>query len=132
MTRRPLPLVVCALLLGACSWGIKLDRAGENVRTVWEGPVTGCREVGTITVSVLDHVGPMDRKDLKVRDELNVLARNEAGGMKADTIAPLGEPRDGEQRWRAYACGAQGPLPDAEPAPAGEGAAETIPLRERH
>jgi hypothetical protein len=54
---------------------------------------------------VLDHVGPVDRSGLKVRDELEVMARNEAAGMGADTIKPLGDPRDGVQSWGAYQCG---------------------------
>jgi len=34
------------------------------------------------------------------------MARNEAAGMGADTVKPIGEPRDGEQSWNAYHCGA--------------------------
>jgi len=104
MTLRPLLLALC-LPLAACSWGIKLDSGGEKVRTAWNGDVAGCRDVGKVTVSVLDHVGPMDRNGIKVRDELEVMARNEAASLGADTIKPLGDPRDGEQGWAAYHCG---------------------------
>jgi hypothetical protein len=103
---KPLPLVLAlSLPLGACSWGIALDSGGNKVRTAWDGNVSGCRDRGTVTVSVLDHVGPLDRSGLKVRDELEVMARNEAAGLGADTIRPLGEPRDGEQSWAAYLGG---------------------------
>jgi hypothetical protein len=91
--------------LSACSWGIKLDSGGENVRVAWDGNVSGCKGAGQVTVSVLDHVGPVDRKNLKVRDELEIMARNEAAGLGADTIKPLGDPRDGAQKWDAYTCG---------------------------
>jgi len=47
----------------------------------------------------------MDRNGIKVRDELEVMARNEAASLGADTIKPLGDPRDGEQSWGAYHCG---------------------------
>ncbi|GAA0710994.1 DUF4156 domain-containing protein [Dokdonella soli] len=105
---KTLPLILAATLpLAACSWGIKLDSGGEKVRTAWNGDVAGCKAMGTVTVSVLDHVGPVDRSDLKVRDELEVMARNEAAGMSADTIKPLGDPRDGQQSWGAYHCGPQ-------------------------
>lgn len=104
MRLRTLSLVLC-LPLAACSWGIKLDSGGEKVRTAWNGDVGGCREAGKVTVSVLDHVGPMDRNGIKVRDELEVMARNEAASLGADTIKPLGDPRDGEQSWGAYHCG---------------------------
>ncbi len=107
---------LATLVLASCSWGIKLDPAGKVVRTAWDGNVTGCREVGKLSVSVLDHLGPMDRNDIKVRDELEVLARNEAAEMHADTIVPLGEPRDGSQRWTAYVCGPQTPPPAQTPA----------------
>jgi len=104
MRLRTLSLVLC-LPLAACSWGIKLDSGGEKVRTAWNCDVGGCREAGKVTVSVLDHVGPMDRNGIKVRDELEVMARNEAASLGADTIKPLGDPRDGEQSWGAYHCG---------------------------
>ncbi len=94
-----------ALVLAACSWGIRLDSGGRNVQTVWTGNVSGCVDKGRVTVSVLDHVGPVNRRDLKVRDELEVRARNEAASIGADTIQPLGEPQDGEQSWKAFHCG---------------------------
>jgi hypothetical protein len=103
---RPFVIIAAAATLGACSWGIRLDSGGEKVRTAWNGDVAGCRDMGKITVSVLGHVGPVNRSNLKVSDELEVMARNEAAGMGADTVKPVGEPRDGEQSWNAYHCGA--------------------------
>ena len=32
---------VTAVLLAGCSWGIKLDDVGANVRTAWNGDVSG-------------------------------------------------------------------------------------------
>ncbi len=103
--KRTIVLVLAAVALTSCSWGIKLDSRGKNVRTAWNDDVSSCREVGKVTVSVLDRVGPVDRQDIAVRDELEVMARNEAGGMDADTIRPLGEPREGEQTFATYVCG---------------------------
>lgn len=103
--KRTMVLAFLAIALTSCSWGIKLDSRGKNVRTAWDNDVSGCREVGKVTVSVLDRVGPVDRRDIKVRDELEVMARNEAGQMDADTIRPLGEPREGEQTFASYVCG---------------------------
>ncbi len=126
-------LLMLALPLAACSWGIKLDSGGEKVHTVWTGDVTGCKDVGQITVSVLDHVGPVDRSGLKVRDELEVMARNEAAGMSADTIKPVGDPRDGQQSWAAYHCG---PGEHAKHAPmrieqkSADGKTETYPIKD--
>lgn len=94
-----------AALLSACTYGIVLDSGGEGVRTVWNGNASGCRELGKVTVSVLDRVGPFDRNDIKVRDELEVMARNQAAQMRADSITPLGDPQDGAQTWEAWQCG---------------------------
>ncbi len=103
--RKTLLLLVPVLLLSACNWGITMDDAAKNVRTAWSGDVSGCRELGKVTVSVMDHVGPVDRNTITVRDELEVLARNQAAQMHADTIKPLAEPADGSQPWGAYQCG---------------------------
>ena len=106
--RKILTLLVPVVLLSACSWGITMDPAAKNVRTAWSGDVSACRDLGKVTVSVMDHVGPVDRNHITVRDELEVLARNEAAKMQADTIKPLAEPAGGSQAWGVYQCGASG------------------------
>lgn len=130
--RKTLLLLVPVLLLGGCSWGITLDSAGKGVRTAWTGDVANCRDLGKVTVSVMDHVGPVDRNDIKVRDELEVMARNEAAKMHADTIKPLAEPADGSQPWGAYQCGAKSidpaRSPSAAPSASAPGSAETFPV----
>jgi hypothetical protein len=113
--RKTLLLLVPAVLLGGCTYGINPDPGSNNVRTVWSGDVSGCRDLGKITVSVMDHVGPFDRNDIKVRDELQVQARNSAVSMHADTIKPLADPVDGSQPWEAYFCGNHAPGQSAPP-----------------
>ena len=94
------------VLLSACTYGIVLDAGGQGVTTDWNGQrVSGCRDLGKVTVSVMSRVGPVDRNDIKVRDELEIMARNQAAQMRADTITPLGDPHEGEQSWEAYSCG---------------------------
>ena len=131
MRKIPL-LLVPVLLLGACTWGITLDPAGKQVRTAWNGDVSHCRELGKVTVSVMDRVGPVGRNDIKVRDELEVMARNEAAKMHADTVKPLAEPVDGSQAWGAYQCGSTRPstatTPPTQPSPASSGAVQTFPI----
>ena len=119
------------LLLGACSWGIKLDSAGRDVRVAWNDDVSQCRLVGSITVSVLNKVGPVNRSGLKVSDELEVMARNQAASLPADTIKPVGEPRNGEQNWNAYICGRDGAkaAPRTLRTPEASGV-ETYPIKE--
>mgnify|MGYP006203713155 CR=1 FL=1 len=60
---------------------------------------------GEVSVSVKDSVAFYERNTLRVRDELETLARNEAPGLQADTLQALGDPADGEQRFAAYRCG---------------------------
>lgn len=132
--KRLLLILFVVVPLGACSWGIKLDSGGRKVRTAWNQEVgAGCKDMGKITVSVLDHVGPVNRRDLKVRDELEVMARNEAARMGADTIQPAGEPQDGEQSWRAFHCGPavqDGQQPAMRIEQRGkDGAVETFPVK---
>jgi len=129
--RKTLLLVVPTLLLGACTWGITPTPASQNVRTAWNDDVSACKDLGKITVSVMDHVGPVDRNDIKVRDELQVMARNEAATMHADTIKPLGEPKDGAQPWGAYQCGSRalGPAGKPSSAPVDSGATKTYPIK---
>ena len=83
-------------VLGASS----IDDAGRAVRTAWNTDVSQCQDLGKVTV--MDRVGPIDRNDIKVRGELEVMARNQAAQMHADTIKPLSEPSDGSQPWGAY------------------------------
>ncbi len=131
--RKTLLLLAPVLLLAACSWGITLSQAGRNVRTAWNGDVSGCRELGKVTVSVMDHVGPVDRNNITVSDELEVMARNQAAEMHADTIKPLANPQDGSQPWGAYQCGTRvvtPAQPSTRPAAAGSAAgnAQTFPI----
>lgn len=126
------PLLVGALL-SACTYGIVLDAGGQGVNTDWTGQrLANCRDIGKVTVSVMSRVGPVDRNDIKVRDELQVMARNEAATMHADTIKPLAEPADGSQPWGAYQCGANRVPPPARssaPASSAPGNAQTFPIQ---
>lgn len=105
---RLLPILALALptlLLGACTW-VKMEPGANRVRVLAEtAPTTACTELGEIGVSVKDRVALYRRNDLKVRDELETLARNEAVNLGADTIQPLEEPDFGEQRFSAWRCG---------------------------
>ena len=119
-------MVLTATLLNACTW-VKLDDAGQRIRVAYNGGVEACQNLGDITVSVKDRVGPYQRNAIKVRDELESLARNQAVELQADTITPLGEPKDGEQRYRALRCGGgRTPSTQANPAP---GEVQTFPVR---
>lgn len=135
--RLALLAATCALL-GACTW-VKMDPAGQAIRVAREGDDLGyCQRLGEIAVSVKDQVGLYRRDPIKVRDELEVMARNEAPGMQADTIQALDEPVNGEQRFTAFRCRGGNAVASAVPAnpasradgPRGEDEAEVFPVRE--
>ncbi|MDC8014180.1 DUF4156 domain-containing protein [Tahibacter soli] len=129
-TTRNILLSALLAALGACTW-VKLDEPGKAVHVAYDGRVDGCRALGEIGVSVKDRVGPYERNSLKVKDELETLARNEAASMQADTIAAKGEPHDGEQRFGAYACGRRAAAaPSRQQPPASKDGAETYPVKD--
>lgn len=127
-------LLVCALIvasLGGCTF-VKMAEGAKQVRVAGATEVlASCEKRGEVSVSVKNSLGPYERNELKVRDELETLARNEAPGLQADTVQPKGEPADGEQRFLAYRCGAGATVGRAPAAtPAAEGEAETYPIED--
>jgi hypothetical protein len=135
MIRPLLIALVAASLSSACTW-VKMEQGGASVRVAREGEdLSYCTRRGEVAVSVRDQVGFYERNELKVRDELEVLARNEAPGLNADTLQALDEPLNGEQRFTAYACrGTRGqtataPAPEVDTQPRAAADAETFPAR---
>lgn len=102
---RPILFLAAALLLPACTF-VKMGPGADQVRVLRaDQDTTGCQKRGEVAVSVKDRLGPYQRDEIRVIDELETLARNEAPGLGADTVQPLGPPADGEQRWAALRCG---------------------------
>lgn len=103
---RSLPLAVLAtavLGLSGCTW-VHMAPGASAVKVATAAPV-GCEKRGEISVSVADKVALVyERNDLRVREELETLARNEAPGIGADTISPLGPPANGDQKFAAWRC----------------------------
>lgn len=118
--------------LSACTW-VKMEPEGDKVRVVAaDTDLAHCKKLGEIGVEVKDKVGFYRRDPLKVRDELEVMARNEAPRLGADTLQPMDEPLNGEQRFEGFRCGATAePAAAIQPAQVREQeAAETYPIRE--
>lgn len=100
---RTLMLIAATLAFAGCTW-VEPDAQGKQVQVAYGKNLGACTQKGTVTVSVKNKVGFYERNDLKVRDELESLARNEASELGADTVQALGEPTDGEQKFGAYDC----------------------------
>ena len=102
--RQWLLFVVAITLFTGCAW-VKMEPGAAQVRVMPLGRSMGsCQRLGELAVSIQDRVGPYERNNVAVRDELETLARNEALTLHADTVQPEAEPAAGEQRWLAYRC----------------------------
>ena len=130
--RRFALLAALLVAVGGCSF-VQMAPGGEDVRVVGPGQLpAGCVKRGKVEVSVKDRLGPYSRDEMRVKDELEVLARNEAPGLDADTIQAEGPPADGVQRFQAFRCGA--PVTPVPATRAGEpprpDEAQTAPLKD--
>lgn len=93
-----------AALAAGCSW-VRLDESAATVRVLSLGaPVAGCQYKGEISTSVTNRLAGIERNSIKVADELETLARNEAASLGANTLRAESEPVAGEQRFTAYVC----------------------------
>jgi len=99
---RLFPLFLLTVLAG-CTWIHMVPGAGA-VRVLDAAPA-GCEKRGEVVVEVKHSIAFIERNALKVRDELEVLARNEAPGLQANAIHPLAAPDRGRQRFAAWQCG---------------------------
>jgi len=96
--------VVLLLPLAGCTWVPMAPGAGAVQVLPATAATSACEKRGEVSVSVKDSVAFYERNELRVRDELETLARNEAQGIGANTMQPLGQPANGEQRFSAWAC----------------------------
>ena len=96
-------ILACAIGLNACTF-VHMAPGARAVQVLASAPAS-CEKRGEVLVGVQDKVGFYERSAVQVRDELETLARNEAPGLGADSISPLGPPAAGEQRWAMWRCG---------------------------
>ena len=94
-------IAALAMSLPACTF-VHMAPSATNVKVLAAAPA--CERRGEAEVSVRHKVGFYERSEAQVRDELETLARNEAPGVGADSISPLGQPVDGTQRWALWRC----------------------------
>lgn len=99
---RSILLLGCLLSLSACTF-VHMAPKASAVKVLATAP--DCERRGEAEVSVRHKVGFYERSEAQVRDELETLARNEAPGVGADSISPLGPPVEGGQSWALWRCG---------------------------
>ena len=95
--------VVVSLVLFACS-PVKLTKEGEGVSVMSKEQVANCKKVGRVTTSLMDKVAGVKRSEKKVKNELEMLARNGAVEYGGNTIVPATEVTDGKQSFEVYNC----------------------------
>lgn len=96
-------IMMTVVLLASCTW-VKLTKEAEKVRVLSIQEVQGCDLKGTVTVSLKSNIGPVERSKEKVRKELEILARNNAAEMSADTVVAVSAIKDGQQNFDVYRC----------------------------
>ncbi len=101
--RTSMLVLLLSLSVTGCTW-VHMAPGASTVRVTSAAP-SGCEKRGEVEVSVKYSIAFVERNPLRVREELETLARNEAPGLDADTIHPLGEPAGGTQRFAAWRCG---------------------------
>lgn len=96
--------VVLALGACACTW-VPMEKGAAGVRVLpMGGSTAGCTRLGEIEGNVTDRVALYQRNPLRVQEELETMARNEAVGLGANTVMPVEAPNDGRQRFTAWRC----------------------------
>ena len=103
MQLKILASVTACLIASGCTW-VHMAPGASAVRIAPSAP-TGCQKLGEVEVSVKHSVAFIERNQLRVRDELETLARNEGPGLGADTMHALTDPLNGTQRFAAWRCG---------------------------
>jgi hypothetical protein len=103
-TMRLLLLSALTLSATACTW-VPIEPQGKAVRVLPAGPVaSGCVNKGEVVVTVKSKVGLYNRNPLRVQEELETLARNEAPSASANAVQAVGQPAEGSQRFLAFQC----------------------------
>jgi uncharacterized protein DUF4156 len=90
------------LLLAGCTF-VQLSDAGAGVAQLGSGDVANCESKGVVSTQTRAKV-VVSRSEEAVREELTVMARNEAAKLGANAIVPIARPEDGAQSFRAFLC----------------------------
>ena len=100
----PAAIAASALIaLSGCTW-VHMAPGASAVRVVSAAPAD-CQKRGEVEVSVKHSIAFVERNQLRVREELETLARNEAPGLGGNVVQPLDGFEDGTQRFTVWRCG---------------------------
>lgn len=97
-------MMIAGVSLSACGGWVKPTDQALEVRVAYLSQVSDCKQLGRVTVSVLDKVAFIERSADDVSDELETLGRNAAADMQGDSIVAMSKVNDGEQVFNVYRC----------------------------
>jgi hypothetical protein len=103
MTKALISAIGAVVLVGCSSW-VQLTGQGEGVILLPESGVATCTRIGGTRSSTLNKILFAKRNLTRLEEELNTLARNEAGSMGGDAIVIESPISDGTQRFGVYKC----------------------------
>ena len=93
-----IPMVL--LILQACTW-VELTPRGEQVQILDMAAAAQCSKSGQTYVSVRIEAGGFEQKEERINEQLEFLARNEAGET-GNAIVMVSESMEGMSRVREY------------------------------
>ena len=95
-------ITVLTITLTGC--GVELTYDGRNTVVGNPEEIKSCRHLGNTSLSLPIANTKILNKE-KIRNNLQIEARNFAGRIGADTVIPIGElSEDGKQLFRLYNC----------------------------
>lgn len=97
-------IALTLVTLAACADFVPLKPGAEAVNVTYLGNTANCVAHGSVHVSVLNKIGPINRSEFSVEDELATLARNSALESGGNTIAPTGPVVEGGRDFNIYIC----------------------------
>lgn len=102
--RRLAVAVVISLTACSSSSWVQLSPQGQQVSLATAAEVTNCTRLGTANVSAADKIGFVQRSARRLQEELVSLARNEAGALGGNRVAPESTINDGRQTFGVFRC----------------------------
>ncbi len=93
-----------AFILSACNWN-KQTRSSEKVELVKKVYVGSCKYKGTVEAKVKEKIGGIKvLSDKKMRQELVIIAKNNAAEMGGDSITSASRIKNGRKTFKVYLC----------------------------
>ena len=99
-------LILSSLLasFAGCSNWVQVTDAGQNVRVATASEVANCQRIGRARVKSLSKVVVVERGAQRLQQELQSLARNVAGDIGGNVVAPESTIDKGQQTFGVYSC----------------------------